>query len=93
MPERTRRLHETLSALLEQLRSEDLRDEHLEQDLPELERVHSEISRILSEDEPQALPESLGERVRESARAFEERHPQLTMLTGRVMDALAEMGL
>ena len=93
MPERTRRLHETLSRLLEQLRSADLDDEQLEKDLPELESVHSEISRILSEETPQDLPESLGERVRESARAFEERHPQLTMLMGRVMEALNEMGL
>ena len=59
-----------------------------------LEALVADIQRVLERDsreEPE--PESLAERLREVVEEFEESHPTLTEAAGRVIDALAKMGI
>lgn len=62
-----------------------------------LRDVMDEIRGVLERagDEPHGADqhESLLERLRESAREFEESHPRLATTVGRVVDALASMGI
>ncbi|MCG8589260.1 MAG: DUF4404 family protein [Proteobacteria bacterium] len=88
MPERSSRLADTLAELHQQL--EDTHDLAPE-DREELERAADEIREILG---PEAsAPAELSERLRKTVRRFEETHPRLTAVVGRVIDALADMGI
>jgi len=91
VPEKTRRLHQTLETLHAEIEGAEL-DEALRS---ELRRTADEIERALSEcgDESPSLPSGLGGRLRTMLEEFERAHPRLTWATGRVVDALAEMGL
>lgn len=88
MPERTRKLHAQLGKLLGELQDVDDADD-VRGDVPELEAVQAELERILEEPPPPALTDQL----RAALERFEERHPKLTLLTGRIADTLSEMGL
>ncbi len=93
MPERTRRLHDQLGELLGQLRGVDDADA-VRGDVPELEAVQAELARILEEPAEPVTPGSpLAERLRAMLEGFEERHPKLTMITGRIADSLSDLGL
>ncbi len=87
MPERTRKLHDQLGELLNELRSVDDADA-VRGDVPELEELQQELGRILEEPPTSALTD----RLRAALERFEERHPKLTMLTGRIADTLSDMG-
>ena len=56
--------------------------------------VLHDIRSMVAESEPQSDEhESLRERFDEAARQFEESHPTLTAVVGRVADALANLGI
>ena len=59
-----------------------------------LEEVLGEIQELLARSEPaRSEPVSLADRLREAGRHFEESHPTLTATLGRVVDALAALGI
>jgi hypothetical protein len=58
-----------------------------------LRAVMDDIRAILEPSADEAHPESLGQRLREAVDEFEESHPALTEAVGRVVDALAKMGI
>jgi len=60
-----------------------------------LEEVMGEIRGLLARSGASRPPEpaSLAERLREASRQFEESHPTLTATLGRVVDALAALGI
>ncbi|MEE2663284.1 MAG: DUF4404 family protein [Myxococcota bacterium] len=87
-PDRTRKLHEAVSALVERLRSDE---EGIDRALPELEQLHEELGGLL--EQAAAPPSSLGKRLRATLDRFESRHPRTTMMVGRIAESLSEMGL
>ncbi len=58
-----------------------------------LRDVMDDIHAILDPSAPEARPGSLVERLREAVDDFEESHPAVTEAVGRVVDALAKMGI
>jgi hypothetical protein len=56
-----------------------------------LRAVMDDIQRVLELEERE--PEGLVDRLREAVEDFEESHPTLAEATGRVIDALARMGI
>lgn len=58
-----------------------------------LRDVMEDIQRLLEIEEREAEPEGLVERLREAVEDFEESHPTLSEAAGRVIDALARMGI
>ena len=58
-----------------------------------LRDVMDDIHAILDPSAAEARPGSLVERLREAVDEFEETHPALTEAVGRVVDALAKMGI
>jgi hypothetical protein len=60
-----------------------------------LEHVMHDIQELLAraEDEGDGDAPSLADRLREAGRDFEESHPALTATLGRVVDALAALGI
>jgi hypothetical protein len=60
-----------------------------------LEEVLAEIQGLLARSGPgrSREPASLSDRLREAGRHFEESHPTLTATLGRVVDALAALGI
>ena len=58
-----------------------------------LRAIMSDIRAIIEPTEEAAPLDSLGQRLRESVDAFEGSHPALTEAVGRVVDALAKMGI
>jgi hypothetical protein len=60
-----------------------------------LEEVMGDIQGLLARSGPARArePQSLAERLREAGRHFEESHPTLTATLGRVVDALAALGI
>jgi hypothetical protein len=60
-----------------------------------LEHVMHDIQALLAraEDEGDGDAPSLADRLREAGRHFEESHPALTATLGRVVDALAALGI
>jgi hypothetical protein len=57
-----------------------------------LRTVLADIQRLLDQESGHE-PESLVDRLREAMEEFEESHPTLTEAAGRVIDALAKMGI
>jgi hypothetical protein len=55
--------------------------------------VLDDIQRVLEAEERGAEPEGLMDRLRLAAEDFEESHPTLAEAAGRVIDALARMGI
>jgi Ser/Thr protein kinase RdoA (MazF antagonist) len=58
-----------------------------------LRAVMDDIQRVLELEEREREPEGLVDRLREAVEDFEESHPTLAEATGRVIDALARMGI
>jgi hypothetical protein len=60
-----------------------------------LEEVLTDIHGLLERTEPAGEDEhqSLGDRLLEATRDFEESHPTLSAAVGRVVDALANLGI
>jgi hypothetical protein len=60
-----------------------------------LEAVMGDIQALLARSGPERErePATLAERLREASRHFEESHPTLTATLGRVVDALAALGI
>ncbi len=60
-----------------------------------LEKVMHDIQDVLarSEEEGGGEAPSLADRLRDAGRHFEETHPALTATLGRVVDALAALGI
>ncbi len=92
MPERSPSLHETLVELNTQLEESGELEPGLRE---ELRATADEIRAALevSEDAAKELSPSLLDRLKEAVRRFEGSHPKLTAATGRVIDALSELGI
>jgi hypothetical protein len=58
-----------------------------------LRAVMDDIQRLLEVEARDEEPEGLMDRLREAAEDFEESHPTLAEAAGRVIDALARMGI
>jgi len=82
-----REMLEQLHAELQQAGSVDERSREL------LRNVMADIHTLLEPSAAEAQPESLATRLREAVDEFEESHPALTEAVGRVVDALAKMGI
>jgi len=83
-----------LREMLEQLHTELKNTGNIDDRSRELLRaVMDDIRAIVEPTEGAARPEPLGQRLREAVDAFEESHPALTEAVGRVVDALAKMGI
>ena len=91
MSDQVEKLRSTLRELHDELNSIDLSD-HQAQQL--LKTAMSEIEVALHSDDHDTLRgDSLLNRVRESARLFEESHPTLTQILGNIADALSRLGI
>ncbi len=92
MTERTPSLHETLVELNTQLEESGELEPGLRE---ELRATADDIRAALeaSEDAVSQLSPSLLDQLREAVRRFEGTHPKLTAATGRVIDALSELGI
>ena len=66
--------------------------ERLQRELAEGPELDPEGRALLAEEERDA-PDSLVERLRSAADRFEESHPALTVVVGRLADALANLGI
>lgn len=58
-----------------------------------LRAVMDDIQRVLDVEEGDEQPEGLVDRLRDAVEDFEESHPTLAEAAGRVIDALARMGI
>ncbi len=58
-----------------------------------LRAVMDDIQRVLDIEVGDEQPEGLVDRLREAVEDFEESHPTLAEAAGRVVDALARMGI
>jgi len=58
-----------------------------------LQAAMDDIQRVLDIDEGDEQPEGIVDRLREAVEDFEESHPTLAEAAGRVIDALARMGI
>jgi hypothetical protein len=85
-------LREHLEALHSELASTPSVDERSKQ---LLEEVLTDIHGLLERTEPAAEDEhqSLGDRLREATRHFEDSHPTVSAAVGRVVDALSNLGI
>ncbi len=83
-----------LREMLEQLHAELQRAGNVDERSRELLRaVMDDIRAIVEPSGDAARPEPISQRLREAVDAFEETHPALTEAVGRVVDALAKMGI
>ncbi|MFL6214062.1 MAG: DUF4404 family protein [Blastocatellia bacterium] len=80
---------EELHAALQQVDSLDTAERET------LQRLRADIEALLAqrEDIPSQHYKSLAERLREDVEQLEASHPQATLLMGRVIDALANIGI
>ncbi len=85
-------LREHLKALHGELASTPSVDERSKQ---LLEEVLADLHGLLERTEPAAEDEhqSLGDRLRDATQQFEDSHPTLSAAVGRVVDALANLGI
>jgi len=87
---------EDLRRRLEELHAELARAERVDAEArAALEAVLRDIQSLLAEAPGGARrePETLADRLREATGHFEESHPTLTATLGRVVDALAALGI
>ncbi len=95
MEDADRRLHTALGEVHELL---EQASELNAEDRSELRATLREIQAALSEDgddggDGNSDSGSIGARLRASVEHFEDRHPRLTELIGRIADSLAELGI
>ena len=84
LPEILAELHEALEASGDELAAETR---------AELRETAEEIRKALDPAEAAELSVSLRERLTRTLESFEESHPKLTQLVGRVADALSDLGI
>jgi len=91
------RLRERVDALHQQLSGTESLDAA---DRASLESLLADVARLLERDDEARdegasaeTHESLVDQLREAAESFEEQHPSLTELVGRVADALSRLGI
>ena len=90
MPDRKRSLHEVLGEFHEVLEaSSDLSDE----ERADLAGALDEIRGVLDGSDEPRRPEGLIDRLRGALEGFEDRHPRLTEIVGRVADQLSDLGI
>jgi hypothetical protein len=58
-----------------------------------LREIMADIQRLLEAEEREREPEGVVDRLRDAVEDFEESHPTLAEAAGRVIDALARMGI
>lgn len=58
-----------------------------------LRAAMEDVQRVLEMEESDRQPEGLVDRLREAVEGFQDSHPTLAEATGRVIDALARMGI
>jgi hypothetical protein len=85
--QRLRQMLEQLHTELQRTPAADDRSREL------LQRALGDIQNLLDAKQPEKRAESIMERLRELVGTFEETHPALTEAVGRVVDALATMGI
>ena len=90
MPERIEKLRATVTELEAELASLAELDDATR---ALLEEAVSELQAALSKSAADIEPQSLTERLTESAEAFELSHPTLYGIVKRTIDALAQMGI
>jgi chromosome segregation ATPase len=90
MPERIEKLRSTVTELEAELASLTELDDSTR---ALLEEAVSELQATLSKQPAEIEHQSLTERLRESAKAFESSHPTLFGIVSRTIDALAQMGI
>ncbi|MCH8922991.1 MAG: DUF4404 family protein [Planctomycetes bacterium] len=91
MSDSLEKLRATLADLHDELESVELLDE---QTSGLLKGAVDDINASLEQQDAAALrDESLGTRLSEAARGFEESHPALAHLVGNILDALAGIGI
>jgi len=90
MPERIEKLRATVTELEAELASLTELDDPTR---ALLEEAVSELQATLSKPAAEIEPQSLTERLTESAEAFEKSHPTLYGIVKRTIDALAQMGI
>lgn len=84
--------HEDLLHALEVVHQEIRQSEHLDQD--EVERLRETMREIQAAlDSQEEETSTFSTRIADSARHFEESHPQLTQTLGRIADMLQQMGI
>jgi len=88
MSEEHAALRETLSRLHEQIAGHDLDEQERALLRDALQELEGTLEGTPSEEES-----SLGDRLSELAQEFEESHPTLSETVGRVVDALANLGI
>ena len=89
MADSTEALHDTLAHLHEQLESAESLDDELRD---ELRQAMQEIRETLDAGAHPAS-EGLIDRIEALTQRFEGSHPQLSEVVGRVVDALARLGI
>jgi hypothetical protein len=85
---------ESLRTAIEHLRGELASGEPLSsEDRARLDRVLDEASQVIDPDvaDPES-EESLSDELREFVEHFEESHPKLAIIVGRVVDSLSQLG-
>ena len=91
MPERFINLRSMLDELERELEALDTLDEATRARLEETKR---DIQAALEKNEPAEVEhESFIERLNDAAQDFETSHPRLTVTIGRIVDALAQLGI
>jgi hypothetical protein len=94
MPHRIRKLRETLAELQERLEGAG---EVGDETRSEIRGAMAELEAALRDSETDSgqpeLPSSLRERFSEAIQNFKGSHPELTAAVGRVIDALADLGI
>jgi len=94
VPARSRRLQQTLEELRAELRAEASLDPQLRARLEHtVEQIEAALDRAGPAGELGMEGASFTERLSESARHFEATHPDVAAALGRVMDALAALGI
>ena len=89
MPERE--LRDTLETLRRELRTSRELDPEARHLLTELA---GDLDALLDQEEAEREPGGpLAERLREATERFEESHPELTLVVGRLADLLANLGI
>lgn len=85
---------ETLRDAIEHLKGELASGEPLSsEDRARLNRVLDEASQVIDPDVPDPeSEESLSDELRDFVEGFEESHPKLAIIVGRVMDSLSQLG-
>ena len=84
LPEILTELHEALEASGDEL-ADEVR--------AELRETAEEIRQALDPEEATEFSVSLRERLSRTLESFEESHPRLTQVVGRIADALSDLGI